>query len=51
MYSTDLFTAKVRLYNVAEDPFQERDLSGDQAQGKRLAEMTAILDGRFRQWP
>ena len=43
--------AKVRLYNVAEDPFQERDLSGDPAQGKRLAEMTAILDGRFRQWP
>ena len=41
--------AKVRLYNVVEDPFQERDLSGDPAQQSRLAEMTAILEERFRQ--
>ena len=40
--------AKVRLYNVAEDPFQERDLSGDSAQRVRLAEMSAILDRLLR---
>ena len=41
--------AKVRLYNVVEDPFEERDLSGDESQQSRLKEMTGILDGRLRQ--
>lgn len=41
--------AKVRLYNVANDPFQAHDLSADPAQSARLAELTAILDARFRQ--
>jgi arylsulfatase A-like enzyme len=40
--------AKVRLYNVVEDPFQSRDLSGDPEQQDRLSEMTAILDARLR---
>ena len=40
---------KVRLYNVVEDPYQSRDLAADPAQQTRLAEMTAILDARFRQ--
>ena len=40
--------AKVRLYNVAEDPFQTRDLSGEAGQKERLAEMTAVLDARLR---
>ena len=40
---------KVRLYNVAEDPFQSHDLSDDSDQQSRLAELTAILDERFRQ--
>ena len=40
--------AAVRLYNVSEDPFQTRDLAGDQAQRTRLAEMTKILDERYR---
>ena len=40
--------AAVRLYNVSEDPFQTRDLTGDQAQRARLAEMTKILDERSR---
>lgn len=41
--------AKVRLYNVAEDPFQSRDRSGDADQQSRLAEMTAILDERLHE--
>ena len=40
--------AAVRLYNVSEDPFQMRDLAGDPAQRTRLAEMTKILDERYR---
>ena len=40
--------AKVRLYNVVEDPFQERDLSADPAQRGRLAEMSAMLDKLLR---
>ena len=40
--------AKTRLYNVAEDPFQSRDLSADPAEQTRLSEMTAILDRRLR---
>ena len=40
--------AAVRLYNVSEDPFQTRDLAGDPAQRTRLAEMTKILDERYR---
>ena len=39
---------KVRLYNVREDPFQGRDISGEPEQKARLAEMTAELDGRLR---
>jgi arylsulfatase A-like enzyme len=39
--------AKVRLYNVVEDPFQTRDLAGDEAQRTRLAELTKILDDRL----
>ena len=38
--------ARVRLYNVVEDPFQERDLSGEPEQGERLARLSAILDER-----
>ncbi len=40
--------AKVRLYNVVEDPFQAHDLADDPTQSSRLAEMTAILDERLR---
>lgn len=40
--------AKVRLYNIVEDPFQSRDLSADPAQRGRLAEMSAILDKLLR---
>ena len=38
-----LWLEKVRLYNVAGDPFQSRDRSGDAEQRLRLAEMTVIL--------
>ena len=38
--------ARVRLYNVAKDPFQAHDLANDPSQKKRLAELTAILDER-----
>lgn len=41
--------AKVRLYNVAEDPFQSCDRSGDTDQQSRLAELTAILDKRLHE--
>ncbi len=41
--------AKVRLYNVVDDPFEAHDLSGDPSQSERLAELTAILDRRFRE--
>lgn len=40
--------AKVRLYNVVEDPFQTRDLSDCPEQRSRLDEMTAMLDERLR---
>ncbi len=40
--------AKVRLYNVTEDPFQSNDLAQDPAQAERLKELTAILDSRYR---
>ena len=40
--------AKVRLYNVAKDPFQTNDLADDPEQRSRLAEMSAILDARLR---
>ena len=40
--------AKVRLYNVVEDPFQKTDLSGLAEQQDRLREMERILGGRLR---
>ena len=39
--------AKVRLYNVVADPFEERDLANDPEQGERLARLTAVLDARL----
>lgn len=39
--------AKVRLYNVVADPFQERDLADAPEQRTRLAEMTKMLDDRL----
>ena len=42
-------SAKVRLYNVVEDPFQTRNLAGEPDQKERLAKLTAVLDERFRQ--
>lgn len=38
--------AKVRLYNVVADPFQEHDLADAPEQRTRLAEMTKMLDDR-----
>lgn len=38
---------KVRLHNVADDPFQSRDRSGDAEQRSRLAVMTVIQDERL----
>ena len=40
--------AKVRLYNVAKDPFQTNDLADDPEQRSRLVEMSAILNARLR---
>ena len=40
--------ANVRLYNVTEDPFQTRDLSGEPDQQERVTELTEILDERLR---
>jgi len=40
--------AKVRIYNVVEDPFQSRDLADDESQQPRLKELSKILDERFR---
>ena len=40
--------AKVRLYNVVEDPFQKTDLSGLAEQQDRLREMERILGERLR---
>ena len=37
---------RTRLYNVAEDPFQSRDISGEPAQRGRMVEMEQILDDR-----
>ena len=39
--------AKVRLYNVVADPFQEHDLADAPEQRTRLAEMTKMLDDRY----
>ena len=39
--------AKVRLYNVVADPFQEHDLADAPEQRTRLAEMTKLLDDRY----
>ncbi len=39
---------KVRLYNVAEDPFETRDLSSSPEHSARLAALTAVLDERRR---
>jgi len=39
--------AKVRLYNVVNDPFEERNLADDPAEQSRLAELTRILDERL----
>ena len=40
--------AKVRLYNVVEDPFQKNDLSGLAEQQERLRDMARILEERLR---
>jgi len=40
--------ARVRLYNVVTDPFQEHDLSGEPEHCSRLVEMTSILNERFK---
>ena len=40
--------ARVRLFNVAEDPFQTHDVSGDPANRVRIEEMSADLDSRLR---
>ena len=40
--------ARVRLYNVAEDPFQTRDLSGEPDQQDRLHRLTTIHEERLR---
>ena len=40
--------AKVRLYDVVKDPFQEKDLSSEAGQAERLKKMTEILDKRYR---
>ena len=39
--------AKVRLYDVVHDPFEERDLADEPAQRERLARLTAVLDARL----
>jgi len=39
--------AKVRLYNVVDDPFESRDLSGEESQQGRLRELAGILDARL----
>lgn len=39
---------KVRLYNVVEDPFEERDLADRPEEQTRLKKLTAILDERLR---
>lgn len=40
--------AKTRLYNVAEDPFQEHDLSARPEHAELLRRLNAVLDGRLR---
>ena len=40
--------AKVRLYDVKNDPFQSKDLASDPDRQDRLEEMTVILDSRLR---
>ena len=40
--------AKVRLYNVVEDPFQSRDLSGEPEHQERLKKLSELLDRGFR---
>ena len=40
--------AKVRLYNVVEDPFEQRDLASEESQQPRLRELTKMLDERLR---
>ena len=40
--------AKVRLYNVVEDPFQKNDLSGLAEHQERLRDMARILEERLR---
>ena len=40
--------AKVRLYNVVEDPFQKNNLSGLAEQQDRLHDMERILEERLR---
>ena len=39
--------ARTRLYNVVEDPFQERDISGFTKQKDRMRDMERILDERL----
>ena len=46
--SRHLGGAKVRLYNVVEDPFQKNDLSGLAEQQERLRDMERILEERLR---
>ena len=42
--------ARIRLYNVVDDPFQSRDLSGEADQQTRLKALAKILEGRFKQF-
>ena len=39
---------KTRLYNVAVDPFETKDISGEPGQSERLAQMSRTLDERLR---
>ena len=40
--------ARVRLYNVVDDPFETRDLASLPEQRARLEHLTAILDARLK---
>ena len=42
--------ARIRLYNVVDDPFQSRDLSGEADQQTRLKALAKILEDRFKQF-
>ena len=40
---------RTRLYNVVNDPFEERDLSSVPEYADILKRLEAVLDGRFRE--